>query len=365
MSSLLRGSRARVREPFAYSGSQAAREAVGFLRNPDRRVFAVSGPGAARALNGLASNRIDGVAAGLGAYAFLLDRRGRVVVDARILPAPGFEHERASAAGPQTLWLDVPAVGASALAGHLRTYVPPMLATHGPADATVRALLGPRAAETLERWRAATGAEWARAPQELAPLEATTARLGGESLLIARREPIEVDGFDLYASTETPTDALAEAASEEGGGAVTLEDWRVLRVESGLPVLGAELGPDRLAQEAGQDERAISFEKGCFTGQEVVARIHYRGRVNRHLRGLRWTSTAPPPAAPEEWSGLELRAPDTGRTVGVVTSGATSPRRGAIALGYVRRELGPGDAVDAPALAGGTLELCALPFTQM
>jgi folate-binding Fe-S cluster repair protein YgfZ len=90
-----------------------------------------------------------------------------------------------------------------------------------------------------------------------------------------------------------------------------------------------------IPQEAGLNERAVSFTKGCYVGQETVARLYYRGKPNRHLRGLRLTAPAEP--------GAELRLGE--RVVGHLTSSVLSPARGPIGLALVRREAEPGASV--------------------
>jgi folate-binding protein YgfZ len=352
-------------------GYRAAVRRVGLFSNVRRGVVAVSGAGALRVVNGLASNDVKDVPFGCGVYSFLLDRRGRVVVDLRILPAAGFERDSGDA-GTEALWLDTPGEALPALMDRLRKYVPPMLARHRPTDVAVHTFIGPRAAEALERWEVAAGASLVRRPDELAPLEATTVHLGGAAALAVRREEIEGAGFDLYVDrageardAERLTRQLEDAATGAGGAAAVRGDWEILRLERGLPVFGSELGAERLAQEAGQDDRAISFAKGCFTGQEVVARIHYRGRVNRHLRGLRWTSDALPPA--RELVGATLRTPagtDRARPVGLVTSAVRSPRFGPIGLGYVRREIAVGAVLESMDHPGVALRVTDIPFTQ-
>ena len=97
------------------------------------------------------------------------------------------------------------------------------------------------------------------------------------------------------------------------------------------------------------NDRAVSFTKGCYVGQETVARLHYKGKPNRHLRGLRLSA----PVA----SGAELRVGE--RTVGHVGSVALSPSLGPIALALVRREAPPGSVVEAD---GASAEVVALPF---
>ena len=123
-----------------------------------------------------------------------------------------------------------------------------------------------------------------------------------------------------------------------------------MRVEHGRPRYGVELDDTVIPQEAGLNERAVSFTKGCYVGQETVARLYYRGKPNRHLRGLRLSA----PAA----SGEEITF--EGRPVGRIASAVVSPRLGPIALALIRREAPPGSGVSVgehrPA------EVVALPF---
>ncbi|MDX6633382.1 MAG: hypothetical protein QOG26_1387, partial [Solirubrobacterales bacterium] len=125
----------------------------------------------------------------------------------------------------------------------------------------------------------------------------------------------------------------------------------IVRVESGEPRFGAEMGPQTIPAEAGIVERAVSFSKGCYIGQETVARLHYKGRPNRHLRGLRLSAATEP--------GATLTLGD--REVGVVGTACLSPAFGPIALAIVRREAEPG-AVVAVGDAGVTAEVVELPF---
>ncbi|MDE2662755.1 MAG: hypothetical protein OXI39_07115 [Gemmatimonadota bacterium] len=352
-------------------GYRAAVERVALFSNVPRAVVAVSGTAALRVVNGLASNDVKDVPFGRGVYSFLLDRRGRVVVDLRILPVAGFERDAADP-GVQAFWLDVPGDALPALMNHLRKYVPPMFAGHGETSVAVHTLIGPLAAETLEHWGSAAGISFTRQPGELAPLEATTVRSDGATALLVRREEIEGAGFDLYVdpagrsrAEDRPLRQLEGAVARAGGAAAVRGDWEILRLERGLPVFGAELGTERLAQEAGQDDRAISFAKGCFTGQEVVARIHYRGHVNRHLRGFRWTRDTLHEA--RDLVGAELRTSSgTGgaKPVGVITSAAHSPRFGPIGLGYVRREVALAAVLESTDHPGVALHVTELPFTH-
>jgi folate-binding protein YgfZ len=116
---------------------------------------------------------------------------------------------------------------------------------------------------------------------------------------------------------------------------VSDEAAELVRIESGRPRFSIDMGSDTIPEEAGLNERAVSFTKGCYVGQETVARLHYKGRPNRHLRGLR-------PAEPVE-HGDDIRLGE--RVVGVVGSSAESPALGPVALAIVRREAEPGARV--------------------
>jgi len=138
----------------------------------------------------------------------------------------------------------------------------------------------------------------------------------------------------------TGTVAVDEAAAE------------IVRVESGRPRYGIDVDDTTIPQEAGLNSRAVSFTKGCYVGQETVARLHWRGKPNRHLRGLR----LPEPVE----RGAPLRLGD--REVGKVGTVAVSPRFGVIALAIVRREAGPGDTLAVGDDGAMTAQVVDVPF---
>src|SRR3954451_15074859 len=139
----------------------------------------------------------------------------------------------------------------------------------------------------------------------------------------------------------------------ERAGAVVVPESAVeaRRVETGRPRYGLDLDDTVIPQEAGLNERAVSFTKGCYVGQETVARLHYKGKPNRHLRGLRLSEPAP--------SGSELRLGE--KVVGRLGSSVISPELGPIGLALVRREAGPGDTVH---VNGGTALIVDVPFER-
>ena len=164
------------------------------------------------------------------------------------------------------------------------------------------------------------------------------------------------DGVRLIA-TDLGTDVVCDAEDVEAVKARlglpegTEEDAEIARVESGRPRYGVDLDDTVIPQEAGLNERAVAFEKGCYVGQETVARLFYRGKPNRRLLGLR----SPEPLAP----GTELAR--DGKVVAAVRSSVVSPTYGPIALAFVRREASVGDVLAAD--GGATAEVVELPFT--
>jgi len=124
-----------------------------------------------------------------------------------------------------------------------------------------------------------------------------------------------------------------------GARAASAAAWEVARIEAGRPEWGLDMDDATIPQEANFDELgAISYTKGCYTGQETVARVHFRGHVNRHLRHLHFAGGVPAPR------GATL-VDEGGKPVGDVRSGTVSPRAGAIAMAMVRREVPDGARV--------------------
>ena len=165
-------------------------------------------------------------------------------------------------------------------------------------------------------------------------------RLNSNQVLISHLAP--------WTSAET-NNALAQAGVERVDPAAA----EIARVESGRPRFGREMTTETIPQEAGINERAVSFSKGCYIGQETVARLHYRGKPNRHLRGLRLAE----PVA----DGAPIRLGE--RELGRVGTAVLSPAHGPIALAIVRREAEPGAKVEIES-DGGTIEAAVvdLPF---
>ena len=154
-------------------------------------------------------------------------------------------------------------------------------------------------------------------------------------------------GTDVFCSA-ADRDAVRAALEFPDGDEAAAE---VLRVERGRPRYGVDLDDSVIPQEAGLNERAVSFTKGCYVGQETVARLYYRGRPNRRLLGLRLSEPAPP--------GTELRLGE--KVVGRLGSSVVSQTHGPIGLALVRREASPGDTVVAN---GAAALIVDVPFAR-
>jgi len=160
------------------------------------------------------------------------------------------------------------------------------------------------------------------------------------TVIIARVPEIDLDGYEIFVPREAAA-SLKATLQAAGIFAGSQETWGIARIESGRPEWGTDMDESTLPQEANFDELgAISYTKGCYIGQETVARVHFRGHVNRFLRRMRFVTRPAPP------KGAEL-VDETGKVIGEIRSSALSPRFGGVALGMVRREVPPGTTLQA------------------
>ena len=323
------------------------REHAAVADGQDRTLLEVRGERALETFGGLVTQHVEALPEGRAAYAYMLTAKGRPVAEMRVLrPA-------ASGGDEQRLLLDLPTACREQAEEHFGRYLPPRLATVAEREDLVRlTVLGPEADPVLQT--VLDGVELPASPLDVVST-------GEGAAVVVRREPEVGSGHDLYVPAGEAADvweALVEAAEAAGGGPAGLEAREVLRVELGIPLYGREISLDVLPQETGQTDRAVSFEKGCYTGQEVVARIHYRGQVNRHLRGLRLPEDLEPPA-------LDTPLHREGRERGTVTTALRSPRLGPVALAFVRREVEVGSEVgigDEDGPAARVAELPLVPY---
>ncbi|HKP88952.1 MAG TPA: glycine cleavage T C-terminal barrel domain-containing protein [Thermoleophilaceae bacterium] len=293
------------------------REAVGLAERSARGKLRLTGAEAAEFLQGQVTNDVEGLAPGAGCYAALLSHKGKVQLDMRILRDDDW------------IWIDTEPGFEAALERTVRTFGigRDVRAEDVTGSFSILSLLGPAARAALE----------AEPPAE------EHAFVQGE--------------HGLYVATDLGVDVICGAADADavkvalGVEPVSDDAAECLRVESGRPRFGIDFDTDTIPEEAGLNDRAVSFTKGCYVGQETVARLHYRGKPNRHLRGLRLSEPVP--------GGSELRLGD--RVVGRVGSVAVSPAHGPIALALVRREAAPGDEL-AAGDSGATAAVVEPPF---
>ncbi|HEU0302357.1 MAG TPA: aminomethyltransferase family protein [Longimicrobium sp.] len=331
---------------------RAVRQAAGFADRADRARLRLWGRDPVRMMHGLVTNDLLKAEPGRGVYAAMLTARGRMVADVRVFRRADGE-----------LLVGLAREALEGTREHLKKFVPPLFARWADATDAVAEIgvYGPRSRELLGR---VLGAEVpALAEDAFVEPEWSGARL----LVAATREAGGEEGFDVFVPAERVGElwtALAEQGSEAGARPVGFGALETLRMEAGRPRYGAELTEETIPTEAyeaaGLMDRAISFHKGCYTGQEVIVRIAHRGHVNRHLRGL-LLGEAPAPAA-----RAPLHHPETGREVGRVTGAAFSPLLGqTVAMAYVRREIEPGGEVRVGAAEGPAARVAGLPFRRI
>lgn len=313
---------------------------AGLVDRTDRLRMTFIGAQAAATLNGLLTSDVLALQPGHGQYAAALTAKGRVLADVRVF-------QRAA----DSFLVDVPAAAAEGFAAMVRKYVNPRLSRYGDVSASVACVgvAGPHARQVLAH---ALGCSPATIDL-LAPFAHCEVPFHDESVMVARADDYGVDGFDCFVGAASAT-ALRAALTASGAASAASAALDVLRIEAGRPAWSVDMTDDTLLHEAGLDLLdAVSYTKGCYTGQEVVARVHFRGHVNRILRGLMLAS---PPDG-------EARVFAADADVGDVRSRAVSPRLGAIALAMLRRTVEPGTAVTVRAAGGDTpATVVELPF---
>ena len=299
------------------------REECGVLPR-ERGVIAVTGPDGAEYLQGQVTNDVEALRVGEGQYAALLDRKGKMQTDLRVLRV-----------GTEEIQVDLERAPKGQALRHLTMYSigRDVAVTDATAERAVLSLIGPRAAEI------------AASPPLPEFANETVTVAGIEALAVGTR-----DGIDLFCAA-ADRDRLLAALTEAGAVEVTPEAAEIVRVEAGVPRFGAEMDAGTMPAEAAIVEDAVSFTKGCYIGQETVARLHYKGKPNRHLRGLKLSGAATPGAA------LRLGEKEVGTLGGAVVSPALGP----IGLAIVRREAEPGSELSVGE-DGVTAVVVALPF---
>ena len=335
---------------------RALHEGAAVFDRRDRGRLSLTGPKAAELLTGLVTNDVLALAPGQGQYAAMLTPKGKILADLRIFALPGTPVADANPALAGRFLVDTAARAADNLLGTIRKYVNPRLAPYRDERTSLAHLTvgGPRASAMVA---AATGVDVERI-DALPPYGHLDAGVEDTTTMVARTPELLVPAWDLFLpASQAP--ALVAQLGRAGAVCAGPDTWDVARVEAGRPEWGLDIDDATIPQEANFDELgAISYVKGCYTGQETVARVHFRGHVNRHLRHLRFPAGEPAPR------GATL-ADESGKPVGDVRSGAVSPRTGAIAIAMVRREVAPGTVLRARWEGGeARATVSLLPYVQ-
>jgi aminomethyltransferase len=307
---------------------QALNESAAFLDFSNRGRLCLIGADRQAFINGQVTNNVKGLRPGQGCYSALANAKGKMTSDLNIFVLadevlldfePGLAGKITDRLGKFIIADDVQIVDASGSFGLI-------------------SVLGPRAIEVC----AALG--W-RTPKESYAIELQ------DSTYVANVPRLGTPGVDLYfpLSGESPVSRLQSAGIE----ACSIESFEVARVENGIPKFGIDMDENTLAPEALGD-KAISYSKGCYIGQEVIARIRTYGQVAKALRGIRFEQEAGVPLSGEKIFHNE-------KEVGWMTSAVFSPRLNRpIALAYVRKECN--QIGTALTVAGAPAQIVQTPF---
>lgn len=286
---------------------------AGYILCPDRTRIELSGPDRAAFLHNLCTNDIRRLSPGEGCEAFLTSVQGKILADVNVFQ------------GQEALWLDtVPGQGET-IAPHLDRYlIREKVEIHDRTGEWSGLLLsGKRSKELLQELGTAVPAG--------GNFSHTFSHFTDNAIWIAQLDLLGPDCFLLGCSQDTMP-AVEERFANAGIVRCDHGMLETLRIEQGHPWYGVDITEKSLPQEVGKDQRAISFTKGCYLGQETVARIDALGHVNWQLVRLKLSDGSPVPDKGEE---VQLQ----GRPMGAITSAVYSPRfQAPVAFARVRSE---------------------------
>jgi folate-binding protein YgfZ len=308
----------------------------------DRLRLRFSGPHATQTLNGLVTNDLAHLKPGEGCYAAVLSSKGKIVADVRLFV------ER------DGILLDASAAAAPGLLDFFRKYVNPRFATQtdvtttladvgvfGTDARTIVANVTGIPSDTLQNlplYGLAFDGTLSSSPSINLNDQVET-EADNTAITVAHVPDLGVAGYELFVPSALKV-ATWGALTHAGAIPAEPSDWNARRIAIGWPAWGIDMDENTLPQEANFDEfQGISYTKGCYIGQEFVARIHFRGHVNKFLRRLAFDGKLPPP------TGADL-IDATGKEVGDVRSVAQT-ENGVIGIGMVRREIDDGAVLTA------------------
>ncbi|HEV2327554.1 MAG TPA: aminomethyltransferase family protein [Verrucomicrobiae bacterium] len=298
---------------------RALRESAGVLDFSFRGRICLTGNDRIRFLHGQITNDVKKLPAGEGCYAALTTAKGRMESDLNVFNLP------------DELLLDFEPGLTERISGRLEKFVvaDDVQIVDAAPHYGLLTVLGPKAAEVVRL----VGLLGNVPAAECFIVKVSDETLGEIYLATLRR--LVGAGFDVFVPIESlgaVADKLIGAAKSVGGRVCGWTAFETARIESGVPRFGADMDESNLPMEC-IENRAVSFSKGCYIGQEVLNRIHAMGHVTKELRGLR---------LPDDVTKLPNKGDKLahdGKETGCVTSAVKSPILNAnIALGYVRRE---------------------------
>jgi folate-binding protein YgfZ len=304
----------------------AAHEAVALFDTNWHVILSLTGRDRVKYMHAITSNDIQNLADHSGTLALLLTPQGRILAELEIYALPekllvlSHASERERTASTLKKYI----IGSQVQIEDL---------TDKMGSITVE---GPRAATIIEE---TCGVKLA----DLAEMSIREINVKSSPCYLLRRSHFGQPGAELIASRDALSvlwSKLLASVRGHGGEPIGMAALNALRLEAGIPWFPADFNDAMIPHEAALENTHISFNKGCYTGQEIVERVRSRGHVNRKRVSLQF-STAQPPAP-----GTKLRAGEA--EVGFVTSSAFSPAAGtAIGMGYVRREqFAPGTTIE-------------------
>lgn len=322
----------------------AVRKSVGILDLSQRGLLQFTGPDRLSFLQGMVSNDLRDLQTFDGQYAALLTQQGKVVADVRVLCAMN------------SLYLDFWEPLKEKIIAHLNRYLiadEVEIADRTDEYATL-SLQGPQSAALLHALAGEVDL-----PQR--PAGHRMAKIAGAAVCVAAENRGAAAGFDLIvpkSAIEEIAGQLDQAGPDHGAQWVGDAAQQILRIEAGIPLYGVDFDENNLLLEVGLDH-AVSFNKGCYLGQEVVERIRSRGHVNKKLSGLILENPSPARAG----DGIHK----DGKPAGAITSSVFSPALArAIALGYIAKEFwDPGTRLVIRSATGEqAATVTALPFVR-
>jgi folate-binding protein YgfZ len=289
---------------------QSARTGSALFDVSDRIELTATGDDRAVFLNNFCTNNVKALLSGQGCEAFVTNVQGKVVGHVFVFAA---ENET---------WIDLTARTAETLLAHLERYIiTEDVELHAPTgDSGKLFLSGPEANSVLKDVGITAGG--------LSAYDHLLVERKNEKISVRRADFVGSTGFLLAATWDCLAD-LWSALTQAGARPAGAETFDYLRIEAGMPLYGVDVSQENLAQEVSRTAQAISFTKGCYLGQEPIARIDALGHVNRMLRGLRLEGAAPP----RESAVMDKVG---GEPIGSVTSSAEIPGEPTVALAYLR-----------------------------